>query len=398
MEGTYKIYINGYDFGCAVNKVVITLKEKINNITIDEFKVMETKQVCNIEKSSYPIEIKTFKRKVIDAYLSNEDGIRVNGSSNHITLKLYVSPNEGNPLLFSMKTQLNTWSKPYYLNITSHKRKLEIAKEYTKRITVADSFQSDTFVSSDNIQYKYAYYPVESDILVVWLHGLGEGATLDSDPYITLLANKVTALADNFQNKLKAHILVPQCPTYWMDQDGKRSNFMDGRIVTDTHSFYIDSLNELIQYYKNKYNIKQIVLAGCSNGGYMTLVMGMNYPQQYKILVPICEAVPDCTISDYQINSLQSSSVFFIYSKDDDIVDPLKHEVPTIERLRKIGCDVHVSVSEHVIDKSGFMGIDNKPFQYSGHWSWIYFDNDDSYDESGLSVWDFIVESVKKGR
>ena len=46
--------------------------------------------------------------------------------------------------------------------------------------------------------------------------------TINTDPYITVLANKVSSLAgQEFQNTIGgANILVPQCPTFWMDKTG----------------------------------------------------------------------------------------------------------------------------------------------------------------------------------
>lgn len=51
-----------------------------------------------------------------------------------------------------------------------------------------------------------------------------------------------------------------------------KSCFADGT------SYYQESLHELIAAYKEKVGAK-VVLAGCSNGGYMTLLMGLAYPQ-----------------------------------------------------------------------------------------------------------------------
>ena len=44
IEGFYSIEVNGYDWGCAVDKVIVTLNEKIDNIAIDSFEVEETKK------------------------------------------------------------------------------------------------------------------------------------------------------------------------------------------------------------------------------------------------------------------------------------------------------------------------------------------------------------------
>ena len=39
---------------------------------------------------------------------------------------------------------------------------------------------------------------------------------------------------------------------------------------------------------------------------------------------------------------------------------------------------------------------DGDPYQYNGHWSWIYFDNNEAdCDEHGEKVWQWIGEQVK---
>ena len=73
------------------------------------------------------------------------------------------------------------------------------------KITSADLFEEALYESCDGVSYKYAAYnPVQaSDTLVVWLHGLGEGGTINTDSYITVLANKVSSLAgQEFQNTI----------------------------------------------------------------------------------------------------------------------------------------------------------------------------------------------------
>ena len=81
-------------------------------------------------------------------------------------------------------------------------------------------------------------------------------------------------------------------------------------------------------------------------------------------------------------------------------VPPAEHEVPTFERLRKSGKSadtLHVATTEHVIDASGtYTDEEGNPYQYSGHWSWIHFDNNEcECDEDGMKAFDFIAENTK---
>ncbi|MGM9940601.1 MAG: hypothetical protein ACI32N_01225 [Bulleidia sp.] len=413
LTGTYAVEIGGFDWGCGTTKAIITFDHVVDAVDKDTFTVTETKMATDFSQApEFPVVEVTNPRTVTDAYLCDENGNRTDSASRYAAVELYVSPNDGSPLLFTMSTQLNTWSDPYYLTIETAEgivltsegtdvTTVTIDTALTGKTTDADMFDTASFTAADGITYNYAAYTpeTESDTLVVWLHGLGEGGTENTDPSVTLLANKVTALAgETFQNTLGgAHVLVPQCPTYWMDNDGKGTNFNGGGIQADGTSFYTESLHELIASYKEQIKAEKVVIAGCSNGGYMTMLMGMNYADEYDVLVPICEAVPDAVITDDQISTLKDLPMFFIYSKDDTTVDPTLHEIPTIDRLIQAGAEnIHVSTSEHVIDMSGeYKDADGNPYQYMGHWSWIYFDNNDSScDECGQSVFEWIAEQL----
>lgn len=164
-------------------------------------------------------------------------------------------------------------------------------------------------------------------------------------------------------------------------------------VFADGTSYYQESLHELIAAYKEKVGAKKVVLAGCSNGGYMTLLMGLAYPQEYDAIVPICEAIPDTYITDEQLQGVKDLPIYFIYSKDDDTVDPTLHEIPTINRLKALGAsNLHVSTTEHVVDTSSLYKDEN----YSGHWSWIYFFNNEAQcDECGVKSFDWISRQLK---
>ncbi|MGN1181663.1 MAG: hypothetical protein ACI4SR_01560 [Faecalibacillus sp.] len=410
VKGTYSIHVGGYDWGCATDTVTLTLDHSIDNVNADTFKIVEHSEAFDFSKGFEGTIIPKEEERVITKASSN---------GNEITLELSVNPNVSSPIVWSLVTQYNTYVEGYCLEITLNDTSatsngktvstLTIDNECKGKTTSADVFDLGSYSAKDGVKYDYASFTPEtdSDTLVVWLHGLGEGGSeaetikdRKTDPYITTLANKVTALAgDEFQNTLGgAHILVPQCPTYWMDKDGQQGNFNGGGIQADGTSYYQESLHELIASYKEKVGAKKVVLAGCSNGGYMTLLMGMAYPDEYDAIVPICEAIPDSMISDEQLQGVKDLPMYFIYSKDDTTVDPTLHEIPTINRLKEMGAsNLHVSTTDHVIDLSGLYDDENgNPHQYQGHWSWIYFDNNDAKcDECGIKVFDWIAKQVK---
>ena len=398
ITGTYAIHVQGYDWGCGVDKVTLTLDEAIETVAAEDFAITETKQATDFTDDTFPVVEVTVDRQVTAATLG-EDG-------KTIELELYCSPSDGSPLLYTMSTGYNTWSDPYYLTFAAAEGSslaLNIAQDYTEMTTSADEWALDSYAAADGTTYQYASWDPEeaSTNLVVWLHGAGEGGTEATDPRITILANKVVALSeDDFQQTVGgAHVVAPQSPTMWMDQDGNQTYISED--ATEVTSIYTESLEEFIDAYAEKVGADKIFLCGCSNGGFMTLWMGLDRPDKYVGIAPICEAIPDGAISDEQIEGIKDLPMYFVWSDDDTTVDPTTHEIPTTERLKEAGAaTLHISTTEHVVDTSGqFFAVDengeqtDQPYEYSGHWSWIYFDNNEcECDEDGMKAFDFIAE------
>ena len=420
ITGAYDMTITGYDWGCGTDSIIMNLDHPLDAVSTDSFTVTEHKQATNFMAEGFPVEEVDVPRQITNAYLVDESGKKTTEPSTRVKLELYVSPNDGSPLLFSFPSMMNTWSHPYTLTVTkadnakltsegTEIKDFTISVDPASKTTSADKFKLDTFKAKDGVTYQYASYKPEggSKTLVVWLHGLGEGGTENTDPYVTLLANKAAVLGDeSFQSTVGgANVLVPQCPTYWMDNDGKMTNFTGGGIQADGTSHYLESLHELIAKYKEETGSTKVVIAGCSNGGYMTMLMALNYPTEYDAYVPICEALPNALITDEQVKTLADLKMYYVFSQDDTTVVPELHEVPLLQRLEAAGAkDIHASVTEHVVDTTGTYYADEngqptlentgKPYQYMGHWSWIYFFNNTCY-ANGLKAWDFIANAVK---
>lgn len=412
MKGTFTIFINGYDYGCAVTKATVKLDGVLDAVTKNDITVTEHKQVTDFSKfPEFPVIEADFPRTILDAYLADEAGNRTEKASDTVVIEMDESPAEGSPLLFSMHTMFNTWSVPYELHIeaaegaklTSEGKAvdtLEIDPCDTGRTTCVDEYKLDSFTASNGTTMKYACWSPEggSKNLMIWLHGIGEGGVKDTDPRVTLLANKDSVFSkEAFQKTVGgANVLIPQCPTYWMDGDGTGGNHTAGHIEATEVSFYTEALHELILAYKEQTGSEKLVVSGCSNGGYMTVVMAMNYPDLFDAIVPVCEAVPNKCISDDAVNTLKDIPSYYIWSDDDKTVIPELHEVPLIERMKKAGTkDLHVSTTEHVTDTSGkYKMPDGTPYLYNGHWSWIYLFNNEC-DADGKKAWDFIADYLK---
>lgn len=402
VNGTYDMHVQGYDWGAGVDKIILTLDTPLDAVDETTFVVSEHKQTTDWAAADFPVIESDFERTVTSATITPEGTIE---------LELACDPNSGSPFLYTMATGYNTWSDPYQLNIslaegakvtTDGKAVGELVIEpvAVNVVTSADEWKTDSFTASNGTTFNYAAWDpaAESKSLVIWLHGAGEGGTDHTDPRITVLANKVVALSEGaFQQAVgNAHVVAPQCPTMWMDQDGNSTYIAED--ATEIASYYTESLEEFIDAYAAKVGAEKIVLAGCSNGGFMTLWMGIHRPDAYAGIVPICEAIPNGAISDEQIEGVKDLPMFFIWSDDDTTVDPATHEIPTVDRLRAAeAADLHVATTPHVVDTSGlYKNEDGTPYTYAGHWSWIYFDNNESVcNEDGLKAWDFIAGCLK---
>ena len=242
--------------------------------------------------------------------------------------------------------------------------------------------------------------------LIIWLHGLGEGG---KDPTLVLLGNRVTALAEAtvqcYFPETGAAVLAPQCPTMWMDADGKGFWNDWDPVATDGRSFYTEALRGLIlKYLKSHPEIdrSRIYIGGCSNGGYMTLNMILAMPGFFAAAFPVCPAYNALWMTPERIAKLAEVPIWVIAAATDTTV-PLRdkqgnaayadalYEKMTAYRAwdeaRKSGSgeettDTLVSGEENAcISLPDFvysrlpqvMGFTSGgfPYEYFGHWSWI---------------------------
>lgn len=413
-SGSQKAYIVGDDWGPAVTKTVIELNKVIDSDSIyaSNFKVVEEKE-ATIDWDTGEIGIITADRKVTNAYTSDAYGNQTTAASRYVTIEMYVSPDEGSPFIYNLKTGFNSWCNPYKLHVSLAKGATLTAGDQVindlaieANIDVAgdgkicpqgEQFEMKSYTTSDGTKYSYAEHIPATDskknALVIWLHGAGEGGT---DPYIDILGNEVTALVSGeFQDLFEgAYVLAPQSPTMWMD-DGT-GNYQNG----DKGSMYADSLFEMIDAYvkaNDDIDPNRVIIGGCSNGGYMTMEMVLKHPTYFAAAFPICEAFQDQYITDEQINAIKDMPIWFTYARNDETVDPTLCTEPTVARLLAAGAkNIHVSAFDDVHDTTGrFTDEAGNPRQYNGHWSWIYFDNNECYDENGVNAWQWLAKQIK---
>ncbi len=217
--------------------------------------------------------------------------------------------------------------------------------------------------------------------LIIWLHGLGEGGT---DTSLPLLGNRVTALAEAtvqcYFPDTGAAVLVPQCPTMWMDGDGQGNWDTDDPPKTGGASYYTDALCGLIRKYLQLHpevDRHRIYIGGCSNGGYMTLQMILKMPGQFAAAFPVCPAYHDAWMTPMRIRKLSKVPMWITAAATDQTV-PLRREDGSpayADALYEKLTAIPESEREKVIYSRlpSVLGYSSTgmPYEYLGHWSWI---------------------------
>lgn len=334
-------------------------------------------------------------RPITKAYVSDKYGNPVVRAGNYAVLELQIGPDHslGSPLHYDVSTGLNDWID---INITITQQKKISTPHGNISGLVADTFAGGTRVLVDQfttgkrtdgqITLTYASYAPAKDKkknpLLIWLHGGGEGGT---DATIPLSANKAVNLASReIQSYFAgAYILVPQAPTKWMDG-------MTG--VADGTSIYEEALMNLINdVISNNPDIdpNRVYIGGASNGGYMTMLMIRDYPGTFAAAFPVCEGLDDQLITDVDIQAIKKTPIWFVTAKNDTTLPADRYTIPTYHRLRKAGAsDVQLFLFDDVHDTSGlYKQADGTPYQYNGHWSWIYvFNNEVSKTFGGKRI------------
>lgn len=369
--GEYTAIVEGYDWGPAVSKAVLSLDETVTSANYQDYSVaVERKTEC----VDLPAEQASGERRVVYAYVSDAEG-NVAPEGEHVTLVMEVAPNNplGSPIQYSRGAGCsgNNWID-YRMTITDSASGQTWNTEADRIIPLVDQFDlSGRYTYGDSLTLSYASYTPENSSgkspLIIWLHGGGEGGT---DPSIPLIANRAANYAsDEIQTLFGgAYVLVPQAPTRWMDtgQGGSTSG--------QTNDMYNEPLMALIQdYLDDNPNVDQdrIYVGGCSNGGYMTFKLLLLHPDFFAAAFPSALAYRSPNISEEQIESVKNVPIWFVHSRDDSTTVANNTVVPVYDRLKAAGAEnVYFSFYDHVVDITGFFG--GEDFHYPGHWSWIY--------------------------
>lgn len=364
--GTYKIVVEGFDWGAGVNKVILALNDTTSKVNAADYTVFASRK-----SNTGPISDDTNKRDIVTAYVSDENGERVKTGKN-ITLVLSVGPQIAISSPFQyQRSKGNVWVD-YSLTIVQTKSGQVWDTSTGKIMPMIDQFDlTGKYQYNDKLTMSYATFTpkVKKDKapLIIWLHGGGEGGT---DPTVPLLGNKAANYAsEGIQSIFEgAYVLSPQCPGAWMhNTQGVGTQGKDNDI-------YNEGLMALIKDYVKAnpgIDANRIYVGGCSNGGYMALKLIFLYPDYFAAGYISALAYKSEYIPDSDIQKIKNVPIWFVHSKDDRTTIPDLTVVPVFDRLRKAGAkNVHFTYYDQVNDITNFYG--GKGYQYNGHWSWVY--------------------------
>ena len=256
---------------------------------------------------------------------------------------------------------------------------LTIAKFVQGRLSdpEVDAFSYHT--SGSGMKYRL-YSPAPSgrrhgNPLIVWLHGGGEGASLPDNYYdneSTLRANRgalgfATPQAQRIFSG--AFVVAPQSTSFWLE-DGDRFAPLIREIIRDlVHKYSIDT--------------KRIYVAGCSNGGYMSMKMTTVYRHLFAASVPICGVVKfgdEVVLTDAELRHIDTPS-WLVASRDDDTVPPGPNTIHAHDLIP----GSLMTLYDHVIWNG---------HQFPGHWSWIYVARNDP-SINGTHIWQWMAEQER---
>lgn len=397
------LVVGAYDGGPAVQKAILNFGEQ----TISE---------SNLTSASFSVTLGGKLGGSTDKiYLCNANGDKLEANvttSTYVAIEYIPTFNQygidGGYSVFNYNqdTGVNSW-KDFSTVSLAFSGTLNIGgTEYTKMgtnvslgekiIPTIDGIWDVTgSYTKGDITLKYASYGTNAmkndnvkNALIIWLHGQGEGGT---DPTVTLLGNKVTALSDAGIQKYftvdggaqGAYVLAPQSPTMWMDYDGN-FNRVD---ATHKDSYYAEALWELIQKFVTEnpdIDTNRIYIGGCSNGGFMTMQMIEKHADYFAAAFPI--ATP-YTSTPELIEAIKDLPIWFTHAKNDTTVSigdwkagegwwapatfvgyaDMNTNAIYIDLLEAGATNVYYSLFENV----------NNGVDYSGHYSWIWVFNDE---------------------
>jgi predicted esterase len=210
--------------------------------------------------------------------------------------------------------------------------------------------------------------------LIVWLHGGGEGASLPDNYYdneTPLRANRgALGFATPEAQRIfsGAYVVAPQSTSYWLE-DGPRFAPLIREIIGD-----------LVR--RHPIDRERLYVAGCSNGGFMSMEMTTTYRHLFAASVPICGVVQSLepggppVLTDAELRRI-TTPTWLVASRDDDTVPPGPNTIHAHDLIP----GSLLTLYDHVIWNG---------HQFPGHWSWIYVARNDP-SINGTHIWQWMA-------
>lgn len=339
-------------------------------------------------------------------YLCDKDGNELKDAteSQYVAIQYAVSYGQwsfnGNLSPFSYNN-MNTWKDLTKTTVAINGTLTVGDTDYTKMgdnvtfgeriIPSLENWTTNGTFTKDDITLTYGYFATEAmkndgqkNPLIIWLHGAGEGGV---DPTINILGNQVTNLSKDMIQKYfttdtvkGAYVLAPQTPTAWMDKDGS------GTYGTEEASqYYVAALKGLIDSYiaeNGDIDMNRIYIGGCSNGGFMTVNMILNFPDFFAAAFPICEAYNGAWLTEEAIESIKDMPIWFTHSANDNTVNIADVQYNWMTGQTTVG-DLKDAYTNNLyielinagatnVHYTLFETVNVEGVNYDGHWSWIY--------------------------
>ena len=440
-NGTYALYVDSRDWGLVAHKVVINAGQNFSSDAVRKEDFVAGVYLGNKKKAGRIYGPAQSKRQIVSAYVCDEAGDEVAGRGRYVALEFAVSPDDSYTAPYVFYKKPRAADDIFGMKITNEKLGIEISRRSAivfptaRRFNTAKSESLDEDGEKITLQYSY-YIPQVAEgtqvPLVLWLHGMGEGG---DDVYAPLLNSPAAKLTGQ---KIQSHfvegcaVLIPVCPTGWLettekDPVGNRlwvpvdikgtvkkvaspMTKLFGRFIYtqddyeevaanktyNTVSYYTDAVKKLVENFimwHPEIDAHRIYVGGASAGGYMTVNMVLQCPELFAAAFAVCEAYPDERISTAQIDLLAEQNLWFAVALNDETVNPQKCTIATYERLKNAGAqNVHLCTYSRVVDMHGFKDEDGEPFEYEGHYSWVYVLDDYCVSDSDktLSLFDWL--------
>ena len=136
---------------------------------------------------------------------------------------------------------------------------------------------------------------------------------------------------------------------------------------------------------RERIDVDRIHVLGCSNGGFMSLKMTADCPEQFASQVPICSAVSgpqgSSYVSDDALRAMSSIPTWLVAAANDTTLNPQQNTVR-----------FHGLIEGSIM--SLYPTVEWEGNEYPGHWSWIYVARNDP-QEQGVHIWEWMASQSR---